>query len=104
MMAGGAGLFDDNGPNRLGFDLVISNPPYVRTQTLGTSTTRALGRRYGLSGRFDLYQAFTAAMIDALRPLGAMGLLCSNKFLTNRAGFAMRELLRQKLMLTEIVI
>ena len=103
MMAGNAGLFDDNVTNRFEFDLVISNPPYVRTQTLGTSITRALGQRYGLSGRFDLYQAFTAAMIDALRPLGAVGLLCSNKFLTNRAGFVMRELLRQKLMLTEIV-
>lgn len=101
--AGSTGLFDDNSINRLGFDLVISNPPYVRTQTLGTSITRALGRRYGLSGRFDLYQAFTAAMIDALRPLGAVGLLCSNKFLTNRAGSAMRELLRRKLILKEIV-
>ena len=103
MMAGGTGLFDDNDKNHLGFDLVISNPPYVRTQTLGRPTTRALGRRYSLSGRFDLYQVFTAAMIDALRPLGAVGLLCSNKFLTNRAGGAMRELLKRKLLLREIV-
>ena len=96
-------LFEDNEVNQLGFDLVISNPPYVRTQTLGTHVTRALGSRFGLTGRIDLYQAFTVAMIDALRPLGAMGLLCSNKFLTNQTGSSMRKLLRQELMLKEII-
>lgn len=96
-------LFKNNDIDRLEFDLVISNPPYVRTQTLGTHITRALGRRFGLTGRIDLYQAFTVAMIDALRPHGAMGLLCSNKFLTNQTGISMRKLLRRELMLKEII-
>ena len=91
----------DNG--RLEFDLVISNPPYVRTQTLGSTTARALERRFGLSGRVDLYQAFAVAMIEALRPCGAVGLLCSNKFLTNRTGRSMRGLLHQELVLQELV-
>jgi adenine-specific DNA-methyltransferase len=97
------GLFAANDASTLDFDLVISNPPYVRTQTLGAATAQALGRRFGLSGRVDLYQAFAVAMIEALRPLGALGLLCSNKFLTNRAGKSMRQLLHQELELTEIV-
>lgn len=97
-------LFSEESPlAALAFDLVISNPPYVRTQTLGSSTARALARRFGLSGRIDLYQAFVVAMIDALRPLGALGLLCSNKFLTNRAGQSMRRLLLDELELTELI-
>ena len=100
---GRADLLAESDLPRLEFDLVISNPPYVRTQTLGSTTARALGRRFGLSGRVDLYQAFAVAMIEALRPLGAVGLLCSNKFLTNRAGKFMRQLLRQELVLTELV-
>ena len=85
------------------FDVVISNPPYVRTQTLGSTDAQALGRRFGLSGRVDLYQVFAAAMIQALVPGGAIGLLCSNKFLTNKTGTAMRELLVRELDLRELV-
>lgn len=87
----------------LGFDLVISNPPYVRTQTLGSDHAQSLGRSYGLTGRVDLYQGFAAAMIQALAPGGAIGLLCSNKFLTNRAGNSMRRLLLNELVLRELV-
>ncbi len=87
----------------LGFDLVISNPPYVRTQTLGSDHAQSLGRSYGLTGRVDLYQVFAATMIQALAPGGAIGLLCSNKFLTNRAGSSMRRLLLNELVLRELV-
>lgn len=101
--SGQADLFGEEAEANREFDLVISNPPYVRTQTLGARTAQTLGRRFGLSGRVDLYQAFAVAMIEALRPLGALGLLCSNKFLTNRAGKAMRQLLHHELELTEVV-
>ncbi len=97
-------LFDMDRPiESLGFDLVISNPPYVRTQTLGSDHAQSLGKRYGLTGRVDLYQVFAAAMIQALAPGGAIGLLCSNKFLTNRAGSSMRRLLLNELVLRELV-
>ncbi len=100
---GQSALFEDGEAPRFDFDLVISNPPYVRTQTLGAATARALGRHFGLSGRIDLYQAFAVAMIEALKPSGAIGLLCSNKFLTNRAGKSMRRLLHQQLKVAELV-
>lgn len=86
-----------------GFNLVISNPPYVRTQTLGTTVARLLGSQFGLTGRVDLYQAFTIAMIQSLSPRGALGLLCSNKFLTNRAGASMRKILMQELEIEELI-
>ncbi|HCV42019.1 MAG TPA: type II restriction endonuclease subunit M, partial [Bacteroidetes bacterium] len=40
------------------FDLVISNPPYVRTQVLGAEKSQLIARRFGLSGRVDIYYAF----------------------------------------------
>ena len=89
--------------NRFDFDLIISNPPYVRTQTMGADAAQALGEQFGLTGRIDLYQAFAVAMIRALSPGGALGLLCSNKFLTNRAGSSMRHLLLTELQIKEIV-
>ncbi len=94
-------LFDTS--RQLEFDVVISNPPYVRTQTLGSNVAQTLARHFGLTGRVDLYQVFAAAMIQAVVPGGAIGLLCSNKFLTNRAGSSMRRLLLRELELHELV-
>ena len=76
------------------FDAVIANPPYVRTQVLGAARARELAERFGLTGRVDLYQAFTKAMARALRPGGALGLLVSNRFLSVQSGATLRHLLR----------
>ena len=97
-------LFEsDNGSDPRNFTMVISNPPYVRTQTLGAQVAQTLGERFGLSGRVDLYQAFAAAMIGVLSPGGALALLCSNKFLTTLAGASMRRLLLEEMQLRELV-
>jgi adenine-specific DNA-methyltransferase len=75
------------------YDLVISNPPYVRTQVLGAARAQALAQQFGLSGRVDLYQAFIAAMTAKLAAGGVLGLLCSNRFLTTKGGKSLRSLL-----------
>lgn len=81
-------------------DIVIANPPYVRTQTLGQASSKALASRFGLAGRVDLYVAFAAGMVESLAPGGVLALLCSNKFLTNTAGQSLRQILMER---TEIV-
>jgi len=40
------------------FDLLIANPPYIRTQVLGAEQTQFLRQNFGLKGRIDIYQAF----------------------------------------------
>jgi adenine-specific DNA-methyltransferase len=89
-------LFDKPGwsPERTKFDVVIANPPYVRTQVLGAKRAQELAQRFGLTGRVDLYQAFAKAMVTVLKPGGVMGLLTSNRFLTIRSGSSLRRLLR----------
>src|SRR5262249_35974260 len=72
------------------FDAVISNPPYVRTQVLGSSCARKLAARFDLTGRVDLYHAFVKAMTLALGNGGILGLLTSNRFLTVQSGNSMR--------------
>ena len=76
------------------FDVVIANPPYVRTQVLGSAKAQDLARRFGLKGRVDLYHAFTKGMAALLNPGGVLGLLTSNRFLTVRSGALLRHLLR----------
>lgn len=73
------------------FDLVIANPPYVRTQVLGASKARRLAESFGLTGRTDLYQAFACGMTACLREGGILSLLCSNRFLSIQSGAALRR-------------
>jgi len=75
------------------FDLVVANPPYVRTQVLGTLRAQRLGASFGLTGRVDLYHAFAVAMTQAIQPGGVLALLCSNRFLTTKSGRDLRAML-----------
>ena len=85
------------------FDVVIANPPYVRTQVLGANQAQALAQRFGLSGRIDLYQVFTRAMVDVLRTGGVLGLLTSNRFLTTKSGAGLRRILTAEFDLASII-
>ncbi len=84
------------------YDAVITNPPYVRTQQLGAATARLLSTRFGLRGRIDLTHPFVASVPRLLRPGGALGLLCANRFLTTKAGANLRALLRAELTPVEL--
>lgn len=97
-------LLGDDEPNTPAryFDAVIANPPYVRTQVLGAAKAQELARRFGLTGRVDLYHAFTKAMASVLKPGGILGLLTSNRFLTIKSGAALRHLLRTEFCLEAI--
>lgn len=83
-------------------DVVIANPPYVRTQALGAAESQRLAKRFGLSGRVDLAHAFVHAITDVLRPGGVLGLLTSNRFLTVKSGADVRRLLRSEFEVREI--
>ena len=90
------------GPPLGQFDLIITNPPYVRTQVLGAEVSRQLAARFGLHGRIDLTHAFVAAMRQLLTPGGVIALLCSNRFLSTRAGLNARRLLGDGYLLHEV--
>jgi adenine-specific DNA-methyltransferase len=92
--------WSEGGPST--YDLVISNPPYVRTQVLGAARAQELARQFGLTGRIDLYHAFVAAMTANLGEGGLLGLLCSNRFLTTKGGQSLRSLLLRNYELREL--
>ena len=78
------------------YDCVIANPPYVRTQTLGEKQAQLLAQRFGLTGRIDLYHAFIEAIAQVLKPGGIAGLIVSNRFMTTKTGFGIRNSLQSK--------
>ncbi|MEL7667025.1 MAG: N-6 DNA methylase [Actinomycetota bacterium] len=73
------------------FDIVIANPPYVRTQVIGAQTATAIRQQWGLTGRVDLYHAFVRAIADVLAPDGTAGIIISNRFIATRSGSQVRH-------------
>ncbi|GLW92328.1 Eco57I restriction-modification methylase domain-containing protein [Actinokineospora globicatena] len=84
------------------FDVITTNPPYVRTQQLGAEAARGLARDHNLAGRIDLTHPFISTFPRLLRAGGVMGLLCSNRFLSTRAGGNVRGVLAESLSPVEL--
>lgn len=84
------------------YDLIIANPPYVRTQIIGAERARQLASQFGLSGRVDLYHAFLLGMATVLRPDGAAGFIVSNRFMTTKGGASARAGMMNDLRLREV--
>lgn len=90
------------GDNRPFADVIIANPPYVRTQLLGIERSKRIASNFNLTGRVDLYHAFMVAMTELLRPGGVIGVITSNRFMFTQAGAALRELLLSNYEVLEI--
>lgn len=79
--------------NHDSFDLIIANPPYVRTQVMGADRAQRLAKQFNLTGRVDLYQAFLLGMLKLLKPNGIAGIIVSNRFMTTKSGVSVRRVL-----------
>jgi adenine-specific DNA-methyltransferase len=86
-------LLDEDTLRAEAVDLVIANPPYIRTQVLGSKQSQDLAKKYGLTGRVDIYHAFIAKIAEILKPGGIAGLIVSNRFMYTQGGKSIRELI-----------
>jgi hypothetical protein len=73
------------------FDLIIANPPYVRTQVMGADASSALAGKFGLQGRVDLYYAFLLGLSQVMHSGSKAGIIVSNRFMTTKAGSSVRK-------------
>lgn len=84
-------------------DMIIANPPYVRTQVLGGEKAQDLGKRFNLKGRVDLYQVFLVAMTQHLRENGLICVITSNRYLTTAGAKDLRGFLDNNYEIIEII-
>ncbi|MFQ5770429.1 MAG: Eco57I restriction-modification methylase domain-containing protein, partial [bacterium] len=84
------------------FDLIISNPPYVRTQVMGAEKAQALARQFSLSGRVDLYFAFIKGIAKVLRIGGIVGIIVSNRFMLTKSGAEIRQSIQNEFEIIKI--
>jgi len=97
-------LFENDSSSVNGFaDLIIANPPYVRTQILGANQSQLLSKKFGLKGRVDLYYPFLIAMTHALKENGIIGAITSNRYLSTKSGENIRKFLSDNYQVLEVI-
>lgn len=84
-------------------DIIIANPPYVRTQILGSEYAQKIAKLYNLSGRVDLYYPFLINMTENIKENGLLGVITSNRYLSTKSGAAIRTYLMQHYEILEII-
>lgn len=79
--------FDDR------FDFVVGNPPYVRQELIADALMAEYRRRYRtIYDRADIYIPFIERSLDLLNPRGVLGFICADRWMKNRYGRPLREL------------
>jgi len=96
-------MFEDASEVQTLADVIIANPPYVRTQVLGALKAQQLAMAFDLTGRVDLYHAFLVAMTNALKPGGILGVITSNRFLSTRGGTSVRQFMESNYDILEVI-
>ncbi|MDR1760499.1 MAG: N-6 DNA methylase [Fibrobacter sp.] len=84
-------------------DVVIANPPYVRTQILGAEKSQQIAKTYNLKGKIDLYYPFLIGMTNALKKGGIIGVITSNRYLTTKSGAEIRKFLIENYDILEVI-
>lgn len=85
------------------YDLVITNPPYLRYQLIEQEVRRELKSKYlSATGRFDLYTIFIEKCIRLTKVEGTSVILCSDKFMFSGYGKGIRDYVREKAYLESV--
>ena len=91
-----------------GFDCVISNPPYIRIQTMkdwAPTEVEFYKQRYTAAskGNYDIYVVFVERSLQLLNKRGRMGYILPHKFFQAKYGQPLRELIAGGKNLADIV-
>lgn len=88
-----------------GFDVIVTNPPYVKLQNLDNSYRENLCSKYPqfIKGSFSLSILFLIAGHRLLSSEGYLGYITQNNIFTSLAGENVREYLQQNLCVRRIV-
>ncbi len=84
-------------------DIVIANPPYVRTQNLGSKKSKQIAKDFKLTGKVDLYYPFLIGMTNILKKGGVLGVITSNRYLTTKSGSDIRKFLLDNYDILEVI-
>jgi hypothetical protein len=75
------------------FTHAVGNPPYVRQEMIPDALLTEYRARYStIYDRADLYVPFIERCLDGLEPGGVLGFICSDRWMKNKYGAPLREM------------
>lgn len=78
------------------FDFIVGNPPYIRQEMIPAPLLAEYRRRYAsLYDRADLYVPFIERSLTLLNEDGILGFICSDRWMKNKYGGPLREMIAQ---------
>jgi type I restriction-modification system DNA methylase subunit len=87
-----------------GFNVVIGNPPYIRTHLLPEKEKQYYNNNFESAlKQYDIYVLFMERGIDLLKNGGRLGFIVSNKFVTSDYGLKLREKILNECAIESIV-
>jgi type I restriction-modification system DNA methylase subunit len=87
-----------------GFDVVIGNPPYVRSESLNKLHRDYFSTNFvSATGQFDIYVLFLEKGIDLLKQHGYFGFIISNKFFISDYGIGIRKKITKDMKIEQVI-
>ena len=98
-------LLDAGGTDNHGFDIVVTNPPYVKLQNLSNSYRQLLCESYPefTIGSFSMAMLFLVAGYRLLSRSGMLGYITQNNIYTSLSGKGVRDFLQNHKSLHTII-
>ena len=84
-------------------DFVVGNPPYIRSEDLGPKGAIYRSCYSTMVGRADIYIAFFQAALTHLKPGGACGFICADRWMFNQYGAELRRLITSRFCVESVI-
>ncbi len=79
------------------FDYIVGNPPYIRHELIPADDLKKYRKRYQtMRDKADLYVPFFEKSLSVLSPGGHLGFICSDRWMKNKYGRALRSFVAER--------
>ncbi len=85
-------------------DFVLGNPPYIRLEAVSSQRSDAYREVCKtMAGRSDVYVGFFEVGLNALRPGGALGFICADRWMRNQYGQRLRSMVSTRFSVETVI-
>ncbi|HEY7953313.1 MAG TPA: Eco57I restriction-modification methylase domain-containing protein [Solirubrobacteraceae bacterium] len=85
-------------------DFVLGNPPYIRLEAVSAMRSEAYRSVCAtMGGRSDVYVGFFEVGLNALRPGGALGFICADRWMRNQYGQRLRSMVTTRFSVETVI-
>lgn len=87
-------IMNDQVAEKVGFDIVIANPPYLSTKSISVNDKQNFINKFRTaSGQFDLYGLFVEKGIQLLNENSLLTMITSSTYLNNKDFYPLRKII-----------